>query len=85
MSPAIDATQRLDRILSKQKSSRQKVDGTHNCLKNRNERVNTGQVDTGERYYYRIYDREHDDRGKRNVTISRAYRLSRDRYWEISI
>jgi hypothetical protein len=54
-------------------------------LKNRNERVNAGQVDTRERYYYRIYDREHEDRGERNVAFSRAYRLSRDRYWEILI
>jgi hypothetical protein len=75
----------LDRILSKQKSSRQKVDGTHHRLKNRNERVNSEQLDIRERNYNRIYDREHEHGADRSVAFSRAYRLSRDQYWEILI
>ena len=76
LATGIMAPQRLDRILSKQKRGRQKVDDTHHSLKNWNERVNTRQVDTCERDYYRIYNREHEDRCERNVAVSRTYRLS---------
>ena len=54
-------------------------------MKNRNEKVNTGQVETRERNYYRIQDREYDDSCERNVAAPRAYRLSRDQYREILI
>jgi hypothetical protein len=80
-----NGSQRLDRILSKQKSGRQKVDSTHDCLKNRNEGINTTQVNTRERYYDCIQDREHNERDERNIAVPRAYRLSRDSYWEILI
>jgi hypothetical protein len=80
-----NATHRMDRILRKQKSGGEKVDGAHNCLKNRNESVNAGEMHIRERYCERVYDRERDDGGERNIAVSRAYRLIRDHYGEISI